>query len=109
MYLVSHHGADDAADPAMYRTIKPLVAITNNAETKGAQKATMALLKQMESSIDTWQLHRTLAAGSADVAPNDRVANLDNSTSAWIKISANADGTFTVTNGRSGYVKSYRR
>ncbi len=109
VYLVSHHGADDAADPSLYRTIKPLVAITNNAEKKGAQKETMALLKQMQSSIDTWQLHRTLAEGSADVAPSDRIANLDNITSAWIKISANADGTFSVMNGRTGFTKSYAR
>jgi hypothetical protein len=38
-----------------------------------------------------------------------RIANLDETTSAWIKVSANADGSFVVTNGRTGQSKSYRR
>jgi beta-lactamase superfamily II metal-dependent hydrolase len=109
VYLVAHHGADDASDPSLFRTLKPLVAVTNNAEKKGAQKRLMTTLKQFQSSTDTWQLHRTLAEGSFDVAPDDQIANLDNSTSAWLKVSARDDGSFTVTNGRTGAVKSYKR
>lgn len=109
VYLVSHHGGDDASDPSLYRTIKPLVAIVNNAERKGAQKATMALLRDMQSSIDTWQLHRTRQAGAEDAASENRIANLDNTTNAWIKISADHDGSFTVTNGRTGFSTNYKR
>ena len=60
------------------------------------------------ASIDGWQLHRSVIPGAAN-APNERLANLDESTSAWIKVSANDDGSFTVTNGRTGYTKAYRR
>ena len=59
-------------------------------------------------SIDGWQLHRSLNRGAENV-PDERIANLDETTSAWIKISASADGSFTVTNGRTGVSKAYRR
>lgn len=108
VYLVAHHGGDDAADPAMYLTIKPLVAIVNNGERKGAQPETMATLARLGSTIDTWQLHRPADSATSTIAV-DRIANLDDTTSAWIKISASKDGTFTVTNGRTGFVKTYKR
>jgi hypothetical protein len=41
--------------------------------------------------------------------PDGRVANLDTATSAWIKITASTDGAFTVTNGRTGDTRRYKR
>ena len=103
------------ANPPLERTVpkaqrlsrESLVAITNNGPRKGAQAPTLATIRQMPS-IDGWQLHRTLNRGAENV-PDERIANLDETTSAWIKISANADGSFTVMNGRTGVSKSYRR
>lgn len=106
VYLVAHHGGNDGSDPALYAAVKPLVAITNNGPRKGAQAATLAVIKTM--GIDGWQLHRTSNPG-AENNPDDRLANLDETTSAWIKISAKDDGSFTVTNGRNGYFKTYKR
>lgn len=107
VYLVSHHGGDDAADPAMFKTIKPLVAILNNSSRKGAQAHTMATLKQLPS-IDTWQLHRTLNEGAENTA-EERIVNLDDTTHTWLKLVAQADGSFAVTNGRTGSSKRYKR
>ncbi len=107
VYLIAHHGGADGADPAMFKAVKPLVAVFDNGPRKGAQPPTLATVKQMPS-LDGWQLHRSLNPG-AENAPDDRIANLDESTSAWIKASANEDGSFTVTNGRNGYSKAYRR
>jgi hypothetical protein len=39
---------------------------------------------------------------------DDRIANLDDSTGHWIKASASEDGSFTVTNGRTGATTSYK-
>ena len=36
-----------------------------------------------------------------------RIANLDESTAHWLKVSATMDGSFTVTNGRTGETKAY--
>jgi beta-lactamase superfamily II metal-dependent hydrolase len=107
VYLVAHHGGADAADPAIFKAIDPLVAVFNNGPRKGAQPAALATVQQLRST-DGWQLHRSLAPDAANAA-DERLANLDESTSAWIKVSAREDGSFTVTNGRTGYSKSYRR
>ena len=42
------------------------------------------------------------------VGVSDRIANLDGTTGHWIKISASEDGTFSVTNGRTGQTKTYQ-
>lgn len=107
VYLVTHHGAADAADASFFAAVKPRVVIFNNGQTKGAQKETLATVAALPS-IDGWQLHRTLNENAANV-PDSRIANLDETTSAWIKIAAKNDGSFTVTNGRTGVSKAYRR
>ena len=107
VYLISHHGAADAADPSLFKAVNPRVAIFNNGQTKGAQAETLATVAGLPS-IDAWQLHRTVNAGAQNVE-DARIANLDETTSAWIKISAKSDGSFTVTNGRTGALKAYRR
>ncbi len=106
-YLVAHHGGVDAAGPAMFTSTNPLVAIVNNGPAKGGAPETLAALRAMPS-IDSWQLHRNPANGAANVA-DERIANLDERTSAWIKLSAREDGSFTVTNSRTGFSKTYRR
>ena len=52
-----------------------------------------------------WQLHASRVARNAD---DDFVANFDNTTDGnWIHLSAQDDGSFTVTNGRTGFTKAY--
>ncbi|HZR22881.1 MAG TPA: beta-propeller fold lactonase family protein, partial [Vicinamibacterales bacterium] len=51
-------------------------------------------------NVETWQLHKSENEGAQNFA-DDRIANLDESTAHWLKLSANADGTFAVTNGRT--------
>ncbi len=107
VYLIAHHGGADGADPSMFEAIKPLVAVFNNGPRKGAQPKTLAQVKQTPG-LEGWQIHRSLNPG-AENAPDERLANLDESTNAWIKVSANEDGSFMVMNGRTGYSKRYRR
>jgi beta-lactamase superfamily II metal-dependent hydrolase len=106
-YLVAHHGGNDGSDSALFAAVRPLAAITSNGPRKGAQARTIETINRM-SSIDGWQLHRTTYRDTVNV-PAERIANLDETTSAWIKLSARADGSFTVTNGRTGLTKTYRR
>ncbi len=107
VYLVAHHGGADAGHPAMYGSLHPLVALINNGPNKGGQVETFATLGAFPT-IDLWQLHRSVNPAVINM-PDARVANLDTSTSAWIKISATTTGAFTVTNGRTGESKSYQR
>ncbi len=105
VYLVAHHGGLDAADASIFATVKPRVAVFNNGPRKGGAAETFATLRGMPA-IDVWQLHRAMAPAVTN-APDDRIANLDEATSAWIKLSAKRDGSFTVTNGRTGVATSY--
>jgi competence protein ComEC len=107
VYLVAHHGGGDAADPATLTAFKPRLAILNNGATKGGAAATFAMLRG-RSGMDVWQLHRSLNPGASNFV-EDQIANLDETTGHWIKISANADGSFRVTNGRTGFSKNYTK
>jgi hypothetical protein len=45
------------------------------------------------SADDTWQLHRSQNPGAVNFS-DEWIANLDETTGYWIKLSANADGSF---------------
>jgi competence protein ComEC len=97
-YLVTHHGNADAADRATFAALKPRTAIVNNGATKGGAPELLGMLQDLK--IDGWQLHRSTnpASRNADAA---RIANLDETTANWIRLNANEDGSFAVTNGRT--------
>jgi hypothetical protein len=105
VYVVAHHGLDDAADPATLAAFHPRVAIVNNGATKGGGAVMLAALRATPF-IDSWQLHRSENPGAKN-AEADRIANLDETSAHWIKISASEDGSFVVTNGRTAFSKRY--
>lgn len=106
VFLVAHHGDVDNSDPAIYAAIEPRVAVENNGLKKGGSRETYELLHHVAGLEDVWQLHRSEKAGDENFAA-ERIANLDESTAYWIKLSANKDGSFRVLNGRTGQWKSY--
>jgi beta-lactamase superfamily II metal-dependent hydrolase len=105
VYLVSHHGAADAADPSLFAAIRPRVAVLNNGRTKGGA-VTMFQTLRAAPGTETWQLHRSEVKG-AENFPDDRIANLSDATAHWIKLSASDEGSFTVTNTRTGVTTRY--
>ena len=105
VYLVAHHGGADAAGASMFRTVRPRVAIVNNGAQKGGAAQTLAAMRDVPG-LDVWQLHRAMATGAVNV-DDARIANPDETTSAWIKLSARKDGSFAVTNGRTGVTAVY--
>jgi competence protein ComEC len=106
LYLVAHHGGADAGDRATFAALAPRVAILNNGEKKGGAPEVLAALHKSNGLEDAWQLHRSLPPGPRFFT-DDHVANLDESTAHWLKVSAKADGSFVVTNGRTGASKAY--
>lgn len=105
-YLVAHHGGPDAGDPATFAAFKPRVAIMNNGVKKGGAPETFESLHHVAGLEDVWQLHRSEAAGDSNFS-NDHIANTDESTTHWIKLSATEDGAFRLLNGRTGEAKPY--
>lgn len=106
VYLVAHHGARDAADPATFAAFKPRVSVINNGPKKGGTSEILESVRRVGEANEVWQLHRLETAAAENVA-QERIANLDEQTAHWIRISANADGSFKVLNGRTGLWKEY--
>jgi competence protein ComEC len=107
VYLVAHHGGADAADPATFAAFRPRVAILNNGSVKGGTAETLAALHAAHG-VDVWQLHRSARPEARNFA-DDHIANLDESTAHWIVVRARRDGSFAVTNGRTGATQQYPR
>lgn len=56
--------------------------------------------------VDTWQLHVSDEAGEYN-ASTERIANIDDSTARWLKVTATNDGAFTVHDPRTGELAEY--
>jgi len=111
VYLVPHHGNRDSAIPAVVAAVTPRVAILNNGATKGGHAAAFATLRGAAGIEAVWQLHRSKNQGAANF-PDPFIANLedgDRDGGAWLKVSAEAGGAFTVTNGRTGQTVAYKK
>jgi hypothetical protein len=57
--------------------------------------------------MDLWQLHQSFLGEQLNVA-EPFIANLGETDGGhWLKVAARADGSFSVTNGRTGETKAY--
>ena len=106
VYLVAHHGGADAWDPAIFNGFHPRVAILNNGVRKGGARKTLEMLHKVKDLEDAWQLHLSERAGDINF-PAPFVANLDESTAHWIKLTAHHDGSFEILNARTVVSKHY--
>jgi beta-lactamase superfamily II metal-dependent hydrolase len=136
LYLTSHHGLAKSGSPALVHGLQPRVVVMNNGTRKGGELDTFRVLHELSGLEDLWQLHWSYNVGLENT-PATFVANIeDNATLAGvltpppqgtgarggpggfggaahapaylIKVSAQQDGTFTVTNTRNNFTKTYR-
>ena len=109
--LVSRHGQHSSNSPALVHALRPRVGLINNGIRKGGQPETMRVLHASPGLEDLWQLHVAQLSGPEHAIPGLFVANTvedpQHSPAHWIKISAESNGTFTVTNARNGFSKRY--
>ena len=109
LYLSTHHGLDLSDAPTLVHSLHPLVAIINNGAKKGCDPEAWQTMRTSPGLEDIWQLHYALEAGKANNAPEAFIANLEEHCQGnWIRLSAESDGQFTVTNGRNGMTKTYK-
>jgi len=108
VYVSSVHAQAKAGSPALVHGLAPRVVIVNNGARKGGDSKALEIIRRSPGLEDVWQLHSSIAAKALN-APEDFIANIEeNCTAKWIKLSARADGSFTITNGRNGYSKNYQ-
>lgn len=109
--LVSRHGQHSSNSPALVHALRPRVGVINNGIRKGGQPETMRVLHSSPGLEDLWQGHVAQLSGAEYDIPGIFVANIgedpEHRPAHWIKVSARADGSFTVTNSRNGFTKSY--
>ncbi len=110
LYMVNHHGLDRSNSPALVHGLQPKVAIVNNGERKGVSPEVARTLRSSPGIQDIWQLHYSSSAGAELNAPEQFLANMkaQDCQGSWIKVSARRDGSFTVTNGRNNFAKTYK-
>jgi beta-lactamase superfamily II metal-dependent hydrolase len=109
LYMTANHGMDNANSPIMVHALRPRVVIADNGASKGASAEVFQTVESSPGLEDYWQMHYLIAGGEkANVAP-DYIANIVGSPDGkWIKVSAEGDGSFTVTNARNNFTKTYK-
>jgi competence protein ComEC len=133
LFLGLHHGVDSSSSEVMIHATHPRVAIMNNGTRKGGPPDVMKVLHASPGLEDLWQIHFSQLSGQEYTVPGMFIANLldepsvampvapiaaptganvppppaHNGPAHWIKVTAQTDGTFTVTNTRNGFAKTY--
>ena len=134
LFIVSHHGQPNSNAEALVHALAPRVAIMNNGTRKGGQPDAMRVLFSSPGLEDLWQIHFSLLSGQEYTVPGLFIANgvddppatmpiaaltpppagpgappppAHNGPAHSIKVSAREDGSFSVTNGRNGFSKTY--
>jgi competence protein ComEC len=80
----------------------------NNGARKGGDAITFDTLKTSPGLQDLWQLHASISAKDKNT-PADFIANTEEKCEGKaIKVSVQRDGTFTVTNMRNQFSKTYK-
>jgi beta-lactamase superfamily II metal-dependent hydrolase len=121
VYLTTHHGLNLSGPQVLVHALRPRVAVMNNGPRKGASREAWTIVKTSPGLEDLWQLHYSVQrppnpafqesreSGGPDLNVAEQfIANLDETTAHFVKLSARPDGSFTVTNGRTGFSKDYQ-
>jgi hypothetical protein len=106
LYVLPHHGEEDGTYAAALEAFSPRAVLIDNGERKGARRGALDLLHRWVPPIEVWQLHRAAAPDVVN-SPDGYIANLDTSTAYWVKAVALPDGSFSITNGRTGEARRF--
>ena len=122
LYLVTHHGTahpgsgDSSNARAIVDALHPRVAVMNNGAIKGGNPVAWQIVHDSPGLADFWQLHYSVAGGKEHNVADRFIANVGvnydhapDDAGNYIKVSALPDATFTVTNSRNNYSKTYTK
>lgn len=110
LYLVTHHGMDLSNSHAIVDAIRPRVAIMNNGAHKAGMPVAWQTVHDSPRLEDLWQLHTAENSDAAHNSPEALIANpKGDGDGNYLKVVALPDGSFSVTNSRTGMTKQYPR
>lgn len=108
VYLTNHHGLATSNPPQLLAALKPRVAVMNNGARKGGSAEAIKIVRATPGLEDLWQLHYSVASPKEVNVPDSFIANVDEIDEGFgVKVAAEKDGSFTVTNARNKYSKAY--
>jgi hypothetical protein len=108
VFMTTHHAKKTSIAPQIVQALGFKAAIMNNGPTTGADEHAWQTIHNSPGAPDIWQLHAALKNGAEHNAPETFIANMaEKCDGDWIQLTAHADGTFTIRNGRNGWEKSY--
>jgi beta-lactamase superfamily II metal-dependent hydrolase len=109
VYHVNVHGQFKGISPELIGAIHPTVAIMGNGARKGGDPPSWPILRATPGLEDIWQVHYSAAGTKDSNPPSDFIANVEPADEhKLIKLSAERDGSFVVSNSRNGFSKTYQ-
>jgi competence protein ComEC len=109
VYHVNVHAQLKGMAQELIGALRPRIAIIGNGARKGGDPLSWPLLRATPGLEDIWQDHYSAAGTKNTNPPDDFIANLERVDSGrLIKLSVETNGTFTVTNTRNGFSKTYK-
>jgi hypothetical protein len=108
LYLTTHHGTAPDNPRALVWALRPQVAIMNNGAHKGGNPEAWQIVHDSPGLADLWQLHSAVDGGKDHNVAADLIANVDEKSDGhYLKVVAELDGAFTVSNSRTGLSRKY--
>jgi competence protein ComEC len=111
LYQTTHHGLDRSNSPQFVWAIQPKVVVMNNGPRKGGQASVFEILKKSPGVEDIWQGHLALGTPKETNSDEKMIANLEPTAECkgnLLKVSVAANGSYTMTNLRNGFSKTYQ-
>ena len=79
----------------------------NNGPHKGGSAEAWQIVHDSPGLEDLWQLHYAMDSDKAHNSDANVIANVDDVEGKYVKVVAQMDGSFVVTNSRNGFEKKY--
>jgi beta-lactamase superfamily II metal-dependent hydrolase len=111
VYQTTHHGLDRSNSPQFVWAIQPTVAVMNDGPRKGGPPSVFETLRKSPSLADIWQGHLALGTPKEVNSDEKMIANLEPTAQCQgnlLKLSVAPDGSYTMTNLRNGFSKTYQ-
>jgi beta-lactamase superfamily II metal-dependent hydrolase len=109
IFQTSQHGSNESNAPQLVHGLQPLVVVMNNGATKGGSASTFGVIKASPGLKDLWQVHLASNVPADMQTEEGLIANAGGPDQAhWLRATIEADGSFTVTNGRTAMSRSYQ-
>jgi competence protein ComEC len=110
LYLTTHHGVNQSNAKVIVDALHPRVSIMNNGAHKGGSPDAWETIHNSPGLQDLWQLHYAMGSDKAHNVSEMFIANPEeNCEGKYIKVTAEANGTFTVLNSRNNFKKTYSK